>query len=59
MSIPLDAGIDASGEELKKKKSGTNGYKRKEPVRRDSQRRRELLLKGKEGSRRRQRWENG
>jgi hypothetical protein len=31
----------------------------KEPVRRDSQKRREALLKGKEGSRRRQRWENG
>lgn len=34
-------------------------YKRKEPVRRDSLKRREALLKGKEGSRRRQRWENG
>lgn len=33
---------------------------RKDPLaRRDSQRRREALLKGKEGSRRRQRWENG
>ena len=33
-------------------------YKRREPVRRDSLKRREALLKGKEGSRRRQRWEN-
>ncbi|KAL2005884.1 hypothetical protein VTN00DRAFT_10377 [Thermoascus crustaceus] len=33
-------------------------YKRREPSRRDSLRRREALLKGKEGSRRRQRWEN-
>ncbi|EME44036.1 hypothetical protein DOTSEDRAFT_71739, partial [Dothistroma septosporum NZE10] len=33
-------------------------YKRREPIRRDSQKRREALLKGKEGSRRRQRWEN-
>lgn len=33
-------------------------YKRSEPVRRDSLKRREALLKGKEGSRRRQRWEN-
>ncbi|KAJ4406990.1 hypothetical protein N0V91_004156 [Didymella pomorum] len=33
-------------------------YKRKEPIRRDSLNRREALLKGKEGSRRRQRWEN-
>lgn len=34
-------------------------YRRKEPLRRDSMKRREALLKGKEGSRRRQRWENG
>jgi hypothetical protein len=34
-------------------------YKHKEPLRRDSLKRREALLKGKEGSRRRQRWENG
>jgi hypothetical protein len=33
-------------------------YKRKEPMRRDSMKRREALLKGKEGTRRRQRWEN-
>lgn len=33
-------------------------YRRKEPIRRDSMRNREALLKGKEGSRRRQRWEN-
>lgn len=32
---------------------------RREPFRRDSLKRREALLKGKEGSRRRQRWENG
>lgn len=31
----------------------------REPVRRDSLKRREALLKGNEGSRRRQRWENG
>ena len=31
----------------------------REPLRRDSQKRREALLKGKEGSRRRTRWENG
>lgn len=34
-------------------------YKRKEPMRRDSLKRRESLLKGKEGSRQRRRWENG
>lgn len=32
---------------------------RREPPRRDSLKRREALLKGKEGSRRRTRWENG
>lgn len=34
-------------------------YRRREPIHRDSLKRREALLKGKEGSRRRQRWENG
>ncbi|KAF4555655.1 Hypothetical protein D9617_2g056180 [Elsinoe fawcettii] len=33
-------------------------HRRKSPIRRDSQKRRDALLKGKEGSRRRQRWEN-
>jgi hypothetical protein len=32
---------------------------RKAPLRRDSLKNRQALLKGKEGSRRRQRWENG
>lgn len=40
-----------------------SGYVRRrsdgEPRRRDSMKRREALLKGKEGSRRRQKWENG
>ncbi|KAG9228100.1 R3H-associated N-terminal domain-containing protein [Amylocarpus encephaloides] len=48
LSIPLDAEAEA----LKAAKA------RKEPLRRDSLKRREALLKGKEGSRRRQRWEN-
>lgn len=34
-------------------------YGRSEPMRRDSLKRREALLKGKEGSRQRRRWENG
>lgn len=34
-------------------------YQRKAPLRRDSLVKREALLKGKEGSKRRQRWENG
>lgn len=33
--------------------------KRKAPLRRDSMNRREALLKGREGSRQRRRWENG
>lgn len=37
----------------------TVSFRRREPLRRDSLRRREALLKGKDGSRRRQRWENG
>lgn len=32
---------------------------RRPPSRRDSQRKRDLVLKGKEGSRQRRRWENG
>ncbi|KAL8940564.1 MAG: hypothetical protein Q9216_002752 [Gyalolechia sp. 2 TL-2023] len=36
----------------------TTNRPRREPLRRDSLKRREALLKGKEGSRRRQRWEN-
>lgn len=51
LSIPLDASDDTP--------SKASSYTpRKEPLKRDSQRRRDALLKGKEGSRRRQRWEN-
>jgi hypothetical protein len=52
LSIPFDTSDDVPAK--------SPSYKpRKEPLKRDSQRRREALLKGKEGSRRRQRWENG
>lgn len=52
LSIPLDKHDDGADSKA--------AYKaRKEPMRRDSMKRREALLKGKEGSRRRQRWENG
>jgi hypothetical protein len=34
-------------------------YGRSDPIRRDSLKRRDALLKGKEGSRQRRRWENG
>lgn len=51
LSIPLDARDDDTSKAAYKA--------RREPLRRDSMKRREALLKGKEGSRRRQRWENG
>lgn len=55
LSIPLDSSRDRDNAEI-----GKTAYRpHKEPVRRDSLKRREALLKGKEGSRRRQRWENG
>jgi hypothetical protein len=54
LSIPLDRD-DGAGKETSK-----FAYKqRKDPLRRDSMKRREAFLKGNEGSRRRQRWENG
>lgn len=40
-------------------KPPTVSFRRREPLRRDSLKRREALQKGKDGSRRRQRWENG
>ncbi|KAH0551683.1 hypothetical protein GP486_007101 [Trichoglossum hirsutum] len=49
--IPLD-------EEQPRPASAGHLPRRREPLRRDSLKRREALLKGKEGSRRRQRWEN-
>lgn len=53
LSIPFDNSRDAE--------SGTaiRPALRHKSLLRDSQKRREALLKGKEGSRRRQRWENG
>lgn len=45
--------FSAEGEALKAVRA------RKEPMKRDSMKRREALLRGTEGSRRRQRWENG
>ncbi|KAF2763106.1 hypothetical protein EJ05DRAFT_26045 [Pseudovirgaria hyperparasitica] len=49
LDIPLDTPQDARVDST---------YRRREPQRRDSMERREALLKGKEGSRRRRRWEN-
>ncbi|KAF1830727.1 hypothetical protein BDW02DRAFT_572728 [Decorospora gaudefroyi] len=63
LAIPLDDDHDAPsggahpiGASAAAKEGGY--YRRKEALRRDSLNRREALLKGKEGTRRRQRWEN-
>ncbi|CZT19566.1 uncharacterized protein RCC_05417 [Ramularia collo-cygni] len=58
LDIPLDD--EAVRDESPRRRSDAvhTVYKRREPIRRDSLNRRETLLKGKEGSRRRQRWEN-
>lgn len=58
LAIPLDE-HDAPPATAAAATSGSVYYRRKEPVRRDSMKRREALVKGNEGSRRRQRWENG
>ncbi|CAK4033398.1 hypothetical protein DOTSEDRAFT_71739 [Lecanosticta acicola] len=57
IDIPLD---DANDEPPPKPRPEAvhTVYKRREPIRRDSLKRREALLKGKEGSRQRRRWEN-
>ena len=60
LDIPLDdetATTDSPPRALPSQSHHTV-YKRREPVRRDSLNRRQALLKGKEGTRRRQRWEN-
>lgn len=57
LSIPLDAAPEPRIDTTVRRPAV---YKpRRETIQRDSLRRREALLKGKEGSRRRQRWENG
>lgn len=54
LSIPLDSdSAGATGSNSKAAYSSKSRTAAKEPLRRDSQRRREALLKGKEGSRRR------
>lgn len=67
LDIPLDTHHEPKQEDPNKDPSLTAGAairagyvrSRREPLRRDSMKRREALLKGKEGSRRRQKWENG
>ena len=66
LDIPLDEPIEdvtATRQETPaypvfKKEAVHTVNKRREPIRRDSLKRREALIKGKEGSRRRQRYEN-
>lgn len=63
LSIPIDqhAKKAAPGRAVAFSGATANdeGLPRRPPSRRDSQVRREALLKGKEGSRQRRRWENG
>ena len=67
LSIPLDDEIPTTPSRVKPvgsasaetRSAPTVSFRRREPLRRDSLKRREALLKGKDGSRRRQRWENG
>ncbi|KAM0697999.1 hypothetical protein Q7P36_002853 [Cladosporium allicinum] len=61
LDIPLDdetAVTDSPPQQRAAPSQTHTVYKRREPVRRDSLNRRQALLKGKEGTRRRQRWEN-
>ncbi|QIX01238.1 hypothetical protein AMS68_006755 [Peltaster fructicola] len=58
IDIPLDDSIHHDTLQRTRTEAVHTVYKRREPIRRDSLKRREALLKGKEGSRRRQRWEN-
>jgi len=61
IDIPLDAQLPADEQPRPtpaRREAVHTVYSRRTPVRRDSLKRREALLKGKEGSRRRQRWEN-
>ena len=67
LEIPLDrphpaitkSAVDDNTEAKLLRLPGGASRSPSEPLRRDSLKRREALLKGKEGSRRRQRWENG
>lgn len=65
LSIPLDDQPPSPSPRVKiaskpeDSRPPTVSFRRREPLRRDSLKSREALLKGKDGSRRRQRWENG
>ncbi|OJD22066.1 hypothetical protein ACJ73_06592 [Blastomyces percursus] len=57
-SLPLRVRTATIGDDTSGDVVSSVTYRRREPLRRDSLKRRDALLKGKEGSRRRQRWEN-
>lgn len=60
LSIPLDDDEAIPSQRVKaESRPPTVSFRRREPLRRDGLKTREALLKGKDGSRRRQRWENG
>lgn len=59
LAIPLDDDVPARTTSRVKAPGQSVTFRRREPLRRDSMRKREAYLKGKDGSRRRQRWENG
>lgn len=64
LTIPVDDQTPTVTSQVKVVASGesrppTVSFRRREPLSRDTLKRREALLKGKDGSRRRQRWENG
>ncbi|KAJ6180393.1 hypothetical protein N7519_010854 [Penicillium mononematosum] len=58
LSIPLDDEAIPSQRVKAESRPPTVNFRRREPLRRDGLKTREALLKGKDGSRRRQRWEN-
>ena len=58
-TVSLAIDLDENGEHKPAKAATHPDHPRRKLLRRDSLERREALLKGKEGSRRRTRWENG
>lgn len=58
IDIPLDESLLQAPPPKPRPDNVHTVYKRREPIRRDSLKRRDALLKGKEGSRQRRRWEN-
>lgn len=60
VSLAIDLDEKAAAKHERNAEDVPSAYRpRREPLRRDSLKRRETLLKGKEGTRRRTRWENG